>query len=355
VNTSRRKSTFVLALSAALVIAACGSDSTSDSATTAAPTTAAAQNGGPAELSLVAFSVPKSADQAIEAAFAATPQGKGTTWTESYGASGDQSRSVVAGLKADFVHFSLEGDVTRLVKEGLVAEDWNAGPNKGVISTSVVVIAVRPGNPKGITGWDDLITGDIEIITPNPGSSGSARWNILAAYGHVLAKGGSEEDAKAYLTEFFKHTVALPGSGRDATTAFLGGTGDVLISYENEAILARQNDSELDYIVPDETLLIENPGAVLKDASPRATAFADFVISPAGQTEFVKKGFRALNDSVTGVEVEGANDPADPFPAPKTLLTVEKDFGGWSATNVKFFKEDSGIVTQIQEQTGRTS
>lgn len=373
----RPRALVALAIAGSLALAACGSDDDKAATTTAAAppaTTAPAattggsgttagsettvpstENSGPVELSLVAFSVPKAANEAIEAAFAETPQGKGTTWTESYGASGDQSRAVVAGLDADYVHFSLEGDVTRLVKEGLVADDWNAGPNKGIVSTSVVVIAVRPGNPKNITGWDDLIKDNIQIVTPNPGSSGSARWNILAAYGHVLANGGSEDDAKAYLTEFFKHTVALPGSGRDATTAFLAGTGDVLISYENEAILARQSGSELDYVVPDQTILIENPGAVLKDADPRASAFLYFVLSEAGQTEFVKKGFRSVGNSVSGVEVEGANDPANPFPTPAKLLTIADDFGGWSATSDKFFNEDTGIVTKIQQDTGKTS
>ncbi len=363
---SRRTALFAVAMTGSLLCAACGSGAIAGSGATAGEATiagsasattapTATDNAGPADLSLVAFSVPKSANEAIEKAFAATPAGTGTTWTESYGASGDQSRAVMAGLTADYVHFSLEGDVTRLVKEGLVAADWNKGHNKGIVSTSVVVIAVRPGNPKHITGWDDLIKGDIGIVTPNPGSSGSARWNILAAYGHVIANGGSEADAKAYLTDFFKHAVALPGSGRDATTAFLAGTGDVLISYENEAILARQAGSPLDYVVPDQTLLIENPGAVLKDANPRATSFLDFVVSQAGQTEYVKKGFRSLNNSVTGVEVKGANDPTKPFPVPARLLTIDGDFGGWTAATTTFFADDTGIVTVIQQQTGKTS
>ena len=336
----------LLALAAAtLIFGAC---STAD-------TPVGTANSGDVQLSLVAFSVPKAANQAIEAAFAKTPQGAGTTWTESYGASGDQSRAVVSGLKADYVHFSLEGDITRLVKEGLVADDWNAGPNKGIVSTSVVVIAVRPGNPKHITGWDDLVKGDVGIVTPNPGSSGSARWNILAAFGHVLANGGTEDDAKAYLKQFFEHAVALPGSGRDATTSFLAGTGDVLISYENEAILARQSGSPLDYVVPDQTLLIENPAALLKDANPRAKAFLDFVSSEAGQTEFVKKGFRSVGNTIKGVEVKGANDPTNPFPTPAKLLTIGKDFGGWTAASKTFFDADSGIVTKIQQDTGKTS
>ena len=347
-----------LALAGALVLGACGSDAKrAATAASSAPSgsSAAPDNGGSAELSLVAFSVPKAANQAIEAAFAKTPEGAGTTWTESYGASGDQSRAVVSGLQADYVHFSLEGDITRLVKAGLVAEDWNAGPARGIVSTSVVVIAVRPGNPKKITGWDDLVKDGIGIVTPNPGSSGSARWNILAAYGHVLAGGGTEDDAKTYLQQFFEHTVALPGSGRDATTAFLAGTGDVLISYENEAILARQSGSELDYVVPDQTLLIENPAAVLKDANPRAKMFLDYVLSDAGQTEFVKRGFRSVGTTITGIEVPGANEPANPFPTPTKLLTITADFGGWSSASKTFFDEDTGIVTKIQQETGKTS
>jgi sulfate transport system substrate-binding protein len=258
-------------------------------------------------------------------------------------------------LKADYVHFSLEGDITRLVKGGLIADDWNAGANKGIVSTSVVAIAVRPGNPKGIKGWDDLIASGVKIVTPNPGSSGSARWNILAAYGHILAKGGTDDDATAYLTAFFKNTVALPGSGRDATTAFLAGTGDVLLSYENEAILARQSGSDLDYLIPDQTLLIQNPAAVLKDANPRAKAFLDFVISDAGQTEYVNKGFRPLNSTLKGIQVKGANDPANPFPTPAKLLTIDTDFGGWTAASTKFFDPDKGIVTLVQQATGKTS
>ena len=323
-------------------------ETTGESGATTDPT-----DSGPVDLSLVGFAVPKAANNAIQAAFGETPEGEGTTWTESYGASGDQSRAVVAGLEADYVHFSLEGDVTRLVTEGLVAKDWNTGPTKGIVSDSVVVIVVRPGNPKGITGWADLVEPGIGIVTPNPGSSGAARWNILAAYGHVLVTGGTEDEAADYLTSFFDNTVALPGSGRDATTAFLAGTGDVLISYENEAILARQEGEDLDYIVPDETLLIENPGAVLIDADPRAAAWLEFVLSPAGQTEFVKKGFRPVIDGVDGIEVEGANDPAQPFPTPGDLFTITDLFEGWPAANDKFFDEDTGLVTKIQQETGK--
>ncbi|QXC61672.1 sulfate ABC transporter substrate-binding protein [Aquihabitans sp. G128] len=330
----------------AMALAACGGGSASEGGS-------GDGSGSSTKLSIVGFAVPKSANDAAQAAFAKTPEGKGTSWKKSYGPSGDQARAVIAGLKADYVHLSLEGDVQKLADEGIVAKDWKDGPNKGIVSRSVVVIAVRKGNPEKIKGWDDIVKGDIEIVTPNPGSSGSARWNILAAYGHVLAQGGSEADAKAYLTKFFEHVVALPGGGRDATTAFTGGTGDVLISYENEAILARQSGEDFDYIVPDQTLLIENPGAVTVDSSPKAQAYLDFVLSKAGQTEFVKKGFRPLVDGID-VEVEGANDPSDPFPTPKDLLTIDGDFGGWKAAGDKFFDEEKGLVPAIQKATGKS-
>ncbi|GGS36533.1 sulfate ABC transporter substrate-binding protein [Actinokineospora fastidiosa] len=307
-------------------------------------------DGADTTLSLVGFAVPKAANNAIQREWAKTPDGAGVTWQESYGASGDQSRAVAGGLPADYVHFSLEGDVTRLVDAGLVAPEWDKGPTKGIVSTSVVVIAVRAGNPKGITGWDDLVEPGLGIVTPNPGSSGSARWNILAAYGHAQAAGLDAED---FTTRFFRNVVALPGSGRDATTAFTGGTGDVLLTYENEAILARQNGAAFDYIVPDTTLLIENPGAVLKSADPKAVEWLRFVLGPTGQTEFARTGFRPVIDGIS-VEVPGANDPANPFPAPRTLQTIAADFGGWPAASERFFAAETGVITSIQRETGKS-
>ncbi len=308
---------------------------------------------GATTLHLVGFAVPAEANKAIQAKWAETEDGRGVTWEQSYGASGDQSRAVVNGLKADYVNFSLEGDVNRLVEAGLVAEDWKAGPTKGIVSDSVVVLVVPEGNPKNIRGWDDLIKPGVKIVTPNPASSGSARWNILAAYHQAVQAGGSEADAKKYLSSFFGNVVALPGSGRDATNAFLQGTADVLISYENEAILARQSGEKFDYVVPDNTLLIENPAAVLKDANPKARAYLDFVLSPAGQEEFARKGFRPVIDGVDVGSVEGALDPADPFPTPSGLFTIAEDLGGWKAVNAKFFEEETGIVPQIQKETGK--
>lgn len=309
---------------------------------------------GTTTLHLVGFAVPAEANKAIQAKWAETEDGKGVTWEQSYGASGDQSRAVANGLKADYVNFSLEGDVTRLVEADLVADDWKSGPTKGIVSDSVVVIVVPEGNPKNIQGWDDLIKPGVRIVTPNPASSGSARWNILAAYHQAVAAGGTEADAKEYLAKFFTNVVALPGSGRDATNAFLQGTADALISYENEAILARQSGEKFDYVVPDNTLLIENPAAVLKNADPKAETYLNFVLSPAGQEEFAKKGFRPVIDGVTVGQVEGANDPDNPFPTPKGLFTIGEDLGGWKAVNAKFFEEGTGIVPQIQKSAGKS-
>jgi sulfate/thiosulfate-binding protein len=323
-------------------------------ATTAACSDPASSGGSKKDsVSVVGFSVMKTANKQVVADFQKTPAGKGVSFTQSYGASGDQARAVIAGLKADEVHLSLEPDVTKLTDENLVGSDWKAGSNKGILTQSVVTIVVRKGNPKNIKTWDDLIKPGVKIVTPNPGSSGSAKWNILAAYGHVLAGGGNEADAQAYLKKFLGNVAALPGSGKDATTAFTGGTGDVLLSYENEAIEARQAGADFDYVVPPQTLLIQNPVALTKKASTAAEAFLKFQLSKAGQTDYAEQGFRPLDPSIK-VDVKGANDPASPFPTPQTLLTIDKDFGGWSVANKKYFDEKTGIVTKLLAASGKS-
>lgn len=309
-------------------------------------------------ISVNAFSVMEAANEPVFEDFGATPEGEGVEFAPSYGASGDQSRAVVAGTDADVVHYSLETDVTRLVDEGLVAEDWKDTPTEGIATSSVVVFVVREGNPDGIETWDDLVEDGVEIITPNPGSSGSARWNILAAWAHVTGNGGSEEEARQFVTDLLGNTIALPGSGREATTAFDDGAGDVLLSYENEAILAKQNGAAVDYVVPPDTLLIENPAAVTVDADQTAQDFLDFMTGPDAQADYAQSGFRPVVDGVEVDEVEGANDPADPFPAPEQLFTIDDDFGGWATAADEFFGDGEdgnplGIITEIQQETGK--
>jgi sulfate/thiosulfate-binding protein len=317
------------------------------------PASSGGGGGDKQSVSIVGFSILKTANKQLIADFQKTDAGKNVEFKESYGASGDQARAVIAGLKADEVHLSLEPDMTKLTDEKLVADDWKSGATKGIATQSVVAIVVRKGNPKGIKGWDDLVKSGVKIVTPNPGSSGSAKWNILAAYGHVVANGGSEADASAYLKKFLANVAAFPGSGKDATTAFEGGTGDVLLSYENEAIQARAAGADFDYIIPDQTLLIQNPAAVTEDASKAAKAFLDFQLSKDGQTDYAELGFRPLDDTIK-VDVKGANDPSDAFPTPTTLLTIDKDFGGWSEANTKYFDEKDGIVTKLIAASGKS-
>lgn len=301
-------------------------------------------------VNLVAYSVPKPAYDALATAFAATSQGSGVKISSSYGASGTQATAVTNGQKADFVNFSVGSDMSKLVPSK-VAEDWNTGPTKGVVSDSVVVIAVRPGNPKGIKGWDDLVKPGVQIVTPDPASSGSAKWNILAAYTHILKTGGTEDQAKTYLTSFYENIVAKPNSGALATSTFLNGTGDALISYESEAIGGKQKGDKLDYIVPSESFLIETPVAVTKDAPQAAKDFLAYAESDAGQKIFASKGFRPALQGVDPGTVEGANDPANPYPTVAELTTIS-DLGGWSDVNKKYFDKESGIVTEIAGSVG---
>jgi sulfate transport system substrate-binding protein len=334
-----------LSIAGVLALTGCGSDS--DSGSDSSKTT----------LNIVGYSVLEQANKGVISAFEKTAAGKDVDFKESYGASGDQSRAVVAGQKADEVHLSLEPDVTRLVDEGLVAEDWKDNDTKGICTNSVVVFVVQKGNPKGIESWDDLTQSGVGIVTPNPASSGSAKWNLLAAYGAAKEEGGSDEAAQEYMKAFFGNVAALPDSGRDATTAFTSGTGDVLLSYENEAILARQSGQDFDYVIPDTTLSIDNACAVLNDAPKAATDFLDFQKSADGQKLYAETGYRPLTD-VGDLEVEGANDPSDPFPAPANLLTIDGDFAGWADANGKYFGDGEdgnplGILTQIQSEAGQ--
>lgn len=342
----------------ALGLAACGGD---------------AEGSDENTISIVGFAVPEAANKAIADEFEKTPEGEDVSFKTSYGASGDQSRAVAEGLDADYVHFSVATDVARLVDAELVDPSWNQGENKGIVSTSVVVLGVRDGNPKDIQGWDDLIKPGVGIVTANPASSGAARWNALAAWGHITENGGTEEEATEFVDKIFANVVSLTNSGRDATTSFLQGNGDVLLAYENEAILAAQNGEGFEYVIPETTLLIENPGAVLEDAAPVAQDWLDFVLSTEGQKQFALTGFRPVNTAEPGTvdwdavgleptDIEGAPNPEDPFPAIPNLLTLDDNFGGgdWSGVADMLFGtgEDGqslGIVTEAIAKSGKAS
>jgi len=278
----------------ATLLAACGggsSDVAGGSQQPAAETT----------LTLVAYAVPEPGWSKIIPAFAATPEGKGVAVTTSYGASGDQSRAVVDGKPADIVNFSVEPDVNRLVKANKVAKDWNADATKGIPFGSVVSLVVRKGNPKNIKDWDDLLQPGLEVVTPSPLSSGSAKWNLLAPYA-AKSNGGKDQQAgldfvNKLVTE---HVKSRPGSGREATDAFLQGTGDVLISYENEAINVERQGKPVEHINPPQTFKIENPVAVVTSGThlDKATALKNFLYTPEGQKVWAQGGFRPVDPSV---------------------------------------------------------
>jgi sulfate/thiosulfate-binding protein len=325
---------------AAVVLAGCGGTS-NDSAD------ASGDGGGSGKLTLVAYSTPEEAYKELIPAFNETPEGKGVDFDESYASSGEQSRAVEGGLAADVVEFSLEPDITRLVDAGLVDEDWNQNQYDGFVTDSVVVFMVRKGNPENIKTWDDLVKDDIEVLEPNPFTSGGAKWNIMAAYGAQLELGKSEDEAKDYLTELFDHVPVLDKSARESLQTFSSGKGDVLLGYENEAILAQQNGEELDYVVPDQTLLIENPIATVNESEnlDTAKAFVDFLYTPEAQEIFVGKGYRPVVDGVPG---------ADEFPTPPKLFEIDK-FGGWGEVNDIFFDPEKGVIAEIFKSQGKST
>src|SRR5918998_1810197 len=301
-------------------------------------------DGSGGEISLVAYSTPKEAYGELIPAFNKTPEGKGVKFTQSYGSSGDQARAVESGLPADIVALSLAPDVDKLVEPGIVEANWADNDTDGFVTNSVVVFAVRKGNPKNIRTWDDLIEEGVEVITPNPFTSGGAKWNLMAAYGAQLEQGKSEQEALDYLKKLLQNTPVQDKSAREALATFSGGKGDVLISYENEAITAQKAEVDLDYVIPDETILIENPAAVTKEAkSPeKAKAFLEFLKTPEAQKIFADKGYR----SILPDQVDESK-----YPTPAKLFTIDK-FGGWDKVNADLFDPQGGPAAKNEQDLG---
>ena len=306
---------------------------------------AASSDSSKAELSLVAYSTPQVVYDELIPAFQATDAGKGVGFKTSFGASGDQARAVEAGQKADVVTFSTEPDMTRLVDADLVEPTWKDGANEGVVTTSVVSFVVREGNPKNIRTWNDLLKPGIEVLTPNPFSSGAAKWNLLAGYGWASDRGKHPDEGLDYLRELItEHVKVQDKSGREALQNFIGGNGDVLLSYEYEAITANKNGEKLEYVIPDDTIKINIDIATTKDAPAEATAFLDYVLSKPAQEKFAEWGYRPVEE-----EVLAAN--ADKFPEPEGLFTIE-DLGGWDTVNTELFDIEGGSIAKIEEEAG---
>jgi sulfate/thiosulfate-binding protein len=326
VTMSKRTVAIALASLATTVgLSACGSSGT----------------GSSKSVSLVAYSTPQGAFEKLIPAFQATPAGKGVSFSQSYGPSGEQSRSVVNGLHADVVNFSLEPDVEKLVKAGLVSANWNQNATHGFVTDSVAVIIVRKGNPKHITGWSDLIKPGVQVLTPNPFTSGSARWNVMAAYGAQLKEGKSPAQAREYLEALFHNVVSQGSSARNALQTFLAGRGDALIDYEDEAISDEKKGAAIEYVIPKDTILIQNPIAAVGD-STAGKQFVEYLLSPAGQTIWAEKGYRPV---IPGIAA------ASKFPTPAGLFTIDS-LGGWKAVTKQFFEPETGIVTKIEQSLG---
>ncbi|MGD9570990.1 MAG: sulfate ABC transporter substrate-binding protein [Thermoleophilia bacterium] len=331
----------VLALATAsiAVAAGCGDDDGGSGDT--------AGGGGDSTLTLVGYTTPREVYEEVIPAFTATPAGEGIEFEQSYGPSGDQSRAVEAGLDADVLALSLAPDVTRLEEPGIVDPTWDDGPTKGFVSTSVVVFLVREGNPKDIQTWDDLVKEDVEVITPNPFSSGGAQWNIAAAYGAQLAAGKTQEEALEYLRSLFANVPVQPKGARESLQVFQAGKGDVLLAYENEAKLAQANGEPVEFIIPDDTILIQNPIAVTTGSGnpTAAQAFVDYALSAPAQEVFAAKGYRSVLPEV-------AEAHAAEFPAVPGLFTMDEDLGGWATFREDFFDPDNGYVADIFADRG---
>jgi len=356
-RTTRRRGVTVglaaaLTLLVALIVAGCGggdSSSTGGSTSGAAGTSEDSSGGssGGAKLSVVGYSTPESVyAESLEPAFEKTPEGQGVTFSNSFGASGDQSRAVAAGQPASVVHFSVSSDMERLVEEGeIVSKSWEKEPYGGYATHSVVVILVEKGNPLGIKSFKDLEENEeAEVITPNPFSSGSARWNIMAIYGSAIEEGANEAEALEAVKTVLEKTTAQPGSGRDAFSAFSQGEGNVLLTYENEAIKAEKEGEDVEYVIPPYTMQIETPIAVTEEApEPAAEDFLKWMWSDEGQEIWAENGYRPVNPKLV--------DPKE-FPAPEKALFKIAKFGGWGKVKDEFFDEEEGSVAKIEQELG---
>ena len=295
-------------------------------------------------ISLVAYSTPRDAYTQLIPAFQHTSAGQGTSFQQSYGASGEQARAVINGLKADVVEFSLEPDMTSLVKAGLVAKSWKNEPFRGIVTRSVVVFVVRRGNPRHIRSWNDLVKPGIDVLVPNVQTSGGAKWDVIAAYGAQRKLGKSHAQSVKYLDKLYGHVVSQDKSARESLQTFLAGRGDVLLSYENEAIFAQKHDQPVDFVMPKSTIQIANPIAVVKSSSNRTTAraFLNFLRTKPAQVIFAQNGYRPVLKSAS----KGFS-----FPYPPGIFSIQW-LGGWAKVDKQFFDPNKGIVTKIQKRHG---
>jgi len=344
INTKPRGK-FFAALSASAVLAlgvgACGGD---DDSTSSEGGESGSVSG---DISVVAYSTPQDVYEEGLGPDFQSGDGSEVELAYSFGSSGDQSRAVEAGAPADVIHLALEPDMTRVVDVGAVAEDWaDQQPAVGP-QTSVVAFTVRGGNPKDITEWEDLIRDDVQVVTPNPFTSGGAKWGIMAAYGQALNTGATEEEALDFVAKMLANAPVQDASASDALETFVGGEGDVLISYENEAIRAQDAGEDVEYIVPDDTIQIDTVAAVSAESqNPEAAqTFLDYLYTPEAQQIWAEAGYRPVDEGVL-------KQNEDKFPVPPGLFTIE-DLGGWETVATEFFDSENGSIAAIESDLGQ--
>lgn len=316
------------------------------------------------ELILAAYSVPKEAyERHIIPAFQRHwkhKTGQDVRVRSSYGASGAQARAIIGGFDADVAVLSLEGDIDQIVKAGLIAHDWRKAPHGGMISASVVALGVRKGNPKGIKGWEEAARPGVEVLYPNPKTSGGAMWDVIAIYGAGLklaeqraagkpvASDVADQQAIDLLTRIQRNVKVMDKSGRESVTTFERGVGDVIVTYENELLPRVKSQRPYEIIVPSETVWIENPAAVVDKYADRhkvrdvADAFVAFLHGPEAQTAFLELGFRPLEHNA------GASAS---LPQPAQLFTIA-DLGGWEKVSTRLFGTQ-GLWTRIVEDLAK--
>jgi sulfate transport system substrate-binding protein len=306
---------------------------------------AAPRRAADTTLSVVGYSIPTAVFPKLESAYQATPAGSGIKFTNSFAASEVQSKAVAAGLPADVVNFSVEGDMDRIADAKLVDKTWANNKYKGIVSKSVVVFVLRNGNPKHIRTWDDLVKPGVDVVFPNPFSSGGAKWDIMAAYGGALRAGKTPKQARAYLQQLFQHNVSQDTSARNALNTFLSGKGDVLLDYESDAKLAQSQGRPVYYLIPKATLQIETPVAPVNTGNKaEATKFVNWLYTPAAQTIWAENGFRPVDLNVF-------RKYKAQFP-PRPQLFKIGYVGGWDKVNTQFFDPTNGIIAKIEQSLG---
>lgn len=309
-----------------------------------------ANGGGNVELTLVSYAVTRAAYEQIIPQFVQQWQqehNQTVNINQSYGGSGSQTRAVIDGLEADIVALALALDTQAIEQAGLIQPGWeNEVPNNGIVHRSVAALVTRDGNPKNVQSWQDLARDDVSVVTANPKTSGGARWNFMGLWGSVTQTGGTDEQALEFTRNVYQNAPLLPRDAREATDAFFKqGQGDVLINYENEMILARLNNQDEPFVIPEVNISIDNPVAVVDTNVDRhgnrevAEAFVEFLFTPEAQREFARVGFRPVEPTV-------AEEFANEYPQIQTLFTVQ-DMGGWDQVQERFFA-DGAIFDQIQ-------